>query len=90
MIKRRLAEVIEHLGGDRVWISPIGEVPAQRLPRTDANEAVAAHPLALLGRFEQEGRLRRRCCAQLEEGRYRRLAVVDELVAQRDQRVVGR
>ena len=52
--------------------------PAQQRPRAQADEGVAAD-LALLGGLEQEaGRPLGLAGAQLEEGRDRRLAVVDE------------
>ena len=53
--------------------------PAQLEPRAEAEERVAAEP-ALLGRLEQERRPGEGL-AQLQEGRDRRLAVVDEAVA---------
>jgi hypothetical protein len=53
----------------------------------DAEERPAAEPLALLGRLEQEARTG---AAQLEVSRHRRLAVVDERVAKRNERVVAR
>ena len=67
--------------------APLGEdavAPAQHRARAEADERVAAD-LALLGRLEQEaGRPLGLAGAQLEEGRDRRLAVVDEAGADRD------
>ncbi len=63
--------------------------PAQHRARADADERVAAD-LALLGRLEQEaGSARRLAGSQLEEGRDRRLAVVDEAGAYRHDVALG-
>ena len=59
--------------------------PAHDLARAVADERVAADALALLGGLEQE---RGPGAAQLEERGDRRLAVVDERVAHRDEVVV--
>ena len=84
--QRRLV-VARHGGrGDLVRVAGVPERPANHLAGPEADERVAAHALALIGRFQEE---RGPVLAQLEEGRHRRLAVVDERVAQRDQVVVA-
>jgi hypothetical protein len=54
-----------------------------------ADERIAADALALLCGLEQERRLAGCQLAQLEKGRDRRLAVLDELMTEGDQVVAG-
>ena len=79
--QRRRAEPAQLGLGQRVRVTGIAERPAQHVPGTEADERVAPDP-ALVGRLEQE---RRSVVAQLQERRHRRLAVVDERLADRNQ-----
>ena len=54
--QRRLRVALDLRLGDRVRIAAVAQRPAQHLARAHADERVAAHALALLGRFEQERR----------------------------------
>jgi hypothetical protein len=76
--------------GDGVRVARIAQRPAHHLARAHADERVAPDALALLGGLQQEGRVLRPPAAELQERRDRRLAVVDEGVAQRDEIVVAR
>ena len=87
---RRLVEAGDALGRERVGIAAVGQRPAQHRARAEADERPAPDALALLGGLEQERRLAGRERAQLQERRDRRLAVLDEAVAQRDQVVRAR
>src|SRR5262249_38705088 len=91
---RREAVGGEALGDGPVWVGGLARAaflfaqpafaPAQHRAGRDADERVAAD-LPLLGGLEQKaGRARRLPGPQLEEGGDRRLAVVDEARADRD------
>ena len=83
--QRRLALALHLGGGERVGVAAVGQRPAHDPARAVADERPAAHALALLGRLQQE---RRTGAAQLEEGRDRGLAVLEEGVAHRDEVVL--
>jgi hypothetical protein len=85
--QRGLAVALHLGGGQGVGVPPVPFRPRDDLARAEADEGVAPDALALLGRLQQE---RGSVLAQLEEGGDRRLAVVDEGVAQRDQVVLAR
>jgi hypothetical protein len=82
---RRLAVLGDGLAGERVGVSPVFEAPAQHAARAPADERPATTFWPCSGGLEQE---RGAVAAQLQEGGDRRLAVLDEAVADRDQ-VVG-
>jgi hypothetical protein len=85
----RLAEAPDLVGGQRVRVAAVGQRPAHDLARLVADERPAADALALLGRLEQErgaGGIR---IPELEEDGDRRLAVLDERLADWDQVVGG-
>ena len=84
----RLLPAPGQLLGEAVGVAAIPERPAQDLPGRKPDEAVAAKALALLGGLEQERRLTGGQRTELEEGRDRRLAVVDDLQPQGYQRVL--
>ena len=87
---RRLAVARDLGGGVAVGIGGlVAQRPAHDLARAHPDEAVAPDLLAALGGLEQERLRRRLAAAQLQEGRDRRLGVVDERVAQRDRVVLA-
>ena len=90
VVDRRLVEARDVLRRERVGVAAVGERPAQHRAGTKADERPAPDALTLVGGLEQERRLSRRQLAQLQEGRHRCLAVLDEAVAQRDQVVRAR
>ena len=86
LLGRSLAEARDLGRRERVRVAALGQRPAQHLARLVADERPAADALALLGRLEQE---RRAGAAQLQERADRRLAVLDEGLADRDEVVRG-
>src|SRR6185436_16994310 len=80
----RLAEAGDLGRRERVRVAAVGQVPADDAARLVADERPAADALALLGRLEQE---RRAGPAQLQERADRRLGVLDEGLADRDEGV---
>ncbi len=87
---RRLAKGACLVGGELVRVGRIvAERPAHDLARSHADERVAPELLAALGGLQQERRELGLAAAELQERRDRRLGVVDEAVAQRDEVVVG-
>ena len=85
-VDRRLAVARDLALGELVGVAAVGEAPAHDVARLVADERPAADALALLGGLEQE---RRAGAAQLQERGDRRLAVLDEGVADRDQVVLA-
>ncbi len=81
ILERCLADVCG-LPGDLVRVPLVAQRPAHNVVWRDADERVAAYVLPLRGTLEQEGRPLEPG-AQLEECRDGRLAVIDELRAQR-------
>ena len=86
LVGRRLPEAADLGRRQRVRVAAVGQAPAHHLARLVADERPAADALALLGRLEQEGRAG---AAQLQERADRRLAVLDEGLADRDEVVRG-
>ena len=88
--QRRLAVAADLARGELVGVALVAQRPAHDGTWAQADERVAPDALALLGRLEQEGGRGGVGAAQLEERRDRRLAVVDEGVAQRHEVVLAR
>ena len=88
--ERRLAEGADLLFGQRVRVAAVAQRPAHDLARAHPDEAEAPDALALLGGLQQERGELRVTPAQLQKGADRRLEIVDEGVAQRDEVVLAR
>ncbi len=86
-VERRDPPAAQLLGDEPVGIGVLAEHQPDHRARAEAEERPAPDLLTLLGRLEQE---RGAVAAQLQVGRDRRLAVGDECVAQRHERVLAR
>jgi hypothetical protein len=82
----RLSEAPDLVRRQGVRVAAVGQRPAHHLARLVADERPAPDALPLLGGLEQECRAG---AAELEEGGDRRLGVLDERVAHRDEVVRG-